>query len=450
LKNIKQKRKNKVMKNKIILFLLFLTNAPLICAASLFDQAQELQKSEHFAEAIAIYDTILATHPLHINALFNAANCHLAIGHVHEAIDSLERILRIDPTLVPVQYNLAYVQKTYGILPAAIEGYKNIIAQDPDYEQAHLGLGFAYLTYGDFENGWKQHQRYLKQSGKNGDALRELLATNTIAGKTVLLKPEGDLGDTLLFIRYAQRLHDLGATTMAIVQKPLIPLLSRCPYIDHLFANDVKSVPQFQASATVMSMPAIFDDREGTFPSTIPYLFPDPALVELWKEKLAHDTNFKIGICWQVCKKNDVSRLPIARRGCPLEKFFQLKDLKGVSFYSLQKYDGIEELADVPSDFPLFIIDDLDEEHGAFMDTAAIMPNLDLIITVDTSTVHLAGGLGCPVWLIHPISTDWRWIHDSPTSYWYPTLRIFKQQTAFDWDGVMQQVKMELRKLLNQ
>ena len=197
-----------------------------------------------------------------------------------------------------------------------------------------------------------------------------------------------------------------------------------------------------------MSLPAIFNDTHGTFPNNVPYLFADPTLVDYWKSQLAHDTNFKIGICWEVDRHNDESRLPIARRGCPLEKLYTLKNIPGISFYSLQKNDGIEELATVPHDFPLHTFDNLDEKLGAFTDTAAIMKNLDLIITVDTAITHLAGGLGCPLWLLHPISTDWRWIHDSPDSHWYPTMRIFKQQTPFDWNGVIEEVARELKKLI--
>src|SRR5690606_22521006 len=153
-----------------------------------------------------------------------------------------------------------------------IELYKNIIKKNSNYEPAQLALGFAYLTKGDFENGWKQHERYLKKSGKNGDKLRILLQTNTIAGKTVLLTPEGGLGDSLQFIRYAQLLQNMGAYVIVSVQKPLIPLLSRCPYIDTLIPS-TSPVPHHDAHATLMSLPAIFGDTELTLPNTIPYLF---------------------------------------------------------------------------------------------------------------------------------------------------------------------------------
>ena len=227
----------------------------------------------------------------------------------------------------------------------------------------------------------------------------------------------------------------------------MLPLLARCPYIDQLISDEVPT-PDYDAATTFMVIPSVFADNEETAPKNIPYLFADPALVTHWQQKLVSDKNFKVGICWQ---SNVNENLPlITRRGCPLEKFTHLAHVEGVSFYSLQKVDGIEQLATLSSDFPLQIFDNLDEESGPFMDTAALIKNLDLIISVDTSIVHLAGGLGAKVWMVHPYSTDWRWIHNRTDSYWYPNMRIFKQQKPFDWDGVMESVANELQKLVAQ
>jgi hypothetical protein len=161
---------------------------------------------------------------------------------------------------------------------------------------------------------------------------------------------------------------------------------------------------------------------------------------------LASDTNLKVGICWQVDTHNDMSKLPIARRGYPLHCFAALAHVEGVSFYSLQKYDGTEQLAALPSHFKMHVFENLDDAAGPFMDTAALMKNLDLIITVDTAIAHLAGALGCNVWLLHPYATaDWRWIHGRADSYWYPTMRIFKQREAFGYEQVLQEVKEALQ-----
>jgi tetratricopeptide (TPR) repeat protein len=434
------------MKRFILLLILITT---ITNTTPTIEMAAEYHKNEQFTDAIRCYEEITQQDPSNISALFSLGNCYLAVGLTDQAITAFKTIATVCPDAVAARHNLGYTYKTVGKTDEAIETYQEIIRTHPDYEPAQLSLGFTYIAAGNFEQGWKQHERHLKRIGRNGDALRHLLTTNTIAGKTIVLKPEGDLGDTLLFIRYAQRLHDMGARVIAVVQKPLIPLLSSCAYIDELVTVN-SSVPAYDADITLMSLPAVFNDQKGTFPNNVPYLFPDPASVQLWKERLAHDTNYKIGICWQVNKKNDESRLPIARRGCPLNEFHQLSKIPGVSLYSLQKYDGLEELATVPSDFSLHLFDNLDEQTGAFMDTAAIMKNLDLIITVDTAITHLAGALGCKTWLLLPLSTDWRWITDRTDSYWYPTITIFKQQEPFNWTKVIHNIENELRTIIAQ
>ena len=410
------------------------------------ETAMEYEKNEQFSDAIACYEELLAHEPSNADAWFNLGYCYLALGEGEKALKAFDVVSHA----VPARYNAAYTHKTIGNLDEAIKRYKEIIQTNPDYEPAQLALGFAYITQGNFKLGWQQHERYLKQSGKNGDNLRTLLRNNDIAHKTILLRPEGGLGDTLQFVRYAERLKDMGANVIVACQKQLVPILSRCAHIDQLILSN-SALPTYNADATLMSLPAIFADDEQSTPKNIPYLYADPELVKYWKQRLATDTNFKIGICWQADVQNDVSRLPIARRGCPLHQFAALYNIPGVSFYSLQKYDGVDQLDNLPRNFKLHVFDDLDEKSGPFMDTAALIKNLDLIITVDTAIVHLAGGLGCKVWLLHPYATaDWRWICHRTDSHWYPNLRIFKQQKPFDWEGVMNNVKSELLKLVKQ
>lgn len=432
---------------KIIIILLL--HANLLHPTPTLETASEYQKNEDFAQAITCYQEIINNDPFELNAYFNMGSCYLNMGDKDKAIAAFSHVLKINPHAIPAQYNLGYTYKTFGDLDTAIEIYKEIIRVCPDYDAAHLALGFAYITQGDFENGWKQHNRYLRQSGKNGDKLRALLEKDAIEYKKILLRPEGGLGDTINFIRYAESLKLMGADIIVGCQKQLIPLLSRCSYIDQLIPID-KPMPLYDADATLMSLPAIFEDNDTTTPHNIPYLFADPELVHYWQQQLAHDTHFKIGICWQVDVHNDKSKVLIARRGYPLECFGALANIPGISFYSLQKHDGMEQLASLPSNFVLHTFDNFDTDSGPFMDTAALMQNLDLIITPDTAIAHLAGALGRKVWLLHPYATaDWRWIHGRSDSYWYPTMKIFKQQEPFGYEKVLQEVKTELLKLLS-
>jgi tetratricopeptide (TPR) repeat protein len=445
-KDIFERSKKSFNKFRTSAGLLLLTSLTLQCTPSI-ETAMEYQQNEQFSQAIACFEEIVYNEPYNLNALFSLGCCYLALGDYTKALNSFNTIIAYSPQTLPALYNKAFTYKTMGDIDTAIALYQQIIAINPEYEPAQLGLGFAYITNGDFEKGWKQHERYLKQSGKNGDALRKLLQENNIGYKKILLLPEGGLGDTLHLIRYAKVLKNMHTDVIVVCQKPLIPLLSRCSYIDQLIPSGSQA-PEHDARATFMSLPAIFNDDDQTAPHNIPYLFADPALVTYWKNRLASDTNFKIGICWQADFNNDKpSKLPIARRGVPLQNFAPLAAIDGVSLYSLQKYDGTEQIG--AANFKLTTFENLDEQAGPFMDTAAIINNLDLIITVDTAMVHLAGGLGAKVWLLHPYATaDWRWICHRDDSYWYPDLRIFKQQKPFDYEGVIEQVYDALQKLV--
>jgi tetratricopeptide (TPR) repeat protein len=432
---------------KKIIFILFLS-INIVHSTPTLETAQEYQKNEQFLQAIACYEEIIENDPHELNAYFNVGCCYLNIGNKEKTIESFSKVLAVNPHAIQALYNLGYSYKTFGDLDKAIETYKKVLEIDPHYDHAHLGLGFAYITQGNFELGWQQHSRYLKQSGKNGDNLREFLKNDDIPYKKILLRHEGGLGDTINFIRYVNRLKHMGADIIVSCQKQLIPLLSRCTHIDQIIPAGTP-LPSYDADATLMSLPAIFEDDDTTVPQEIPYIFADPALIKLWQQRLAYDTNFKVGICWQVDVHNDQPKLLIARRGYPLQAFETLADLENVSFYSLQKCDGIEQIPELSPHFKLHVFEDLDNQSGPFMDTAALMKNLDLIITPDTAIAHLAGALGCKVWLLHPYATaDWRWIHPHTDSYWYPNMRIFKQHQPFGYEEVLQEIKNELTTLI--
>jgi tetratricopeptide (TPR) repeat protein len=401
-------------------------------------------------EAIACYKKILDQKPDHTAALLYLGYCYSIAGDKDKAVAAFDNIIQKNPHHLEALYGKAFICQTFGDFDTAIEIYHYILAINPDhahYSLAQYGLHISYVTQGNFELGWKHHELWFAKHPLNGNTLKSFLCTNDIADKKILLHSLGGLGDTLHFVRYAERLKNMGAHVILNCQKNLIPLLARCPYIDQLIGNGT-SFPDYDAETELMIIPSIFGDNEETAPKNIPYLSADPDLVTHWQQKLAADTNFKVGICWQSVPGKGIP--PIAHRKCPLQHFTRLGKIDGVSFYSLQKVDGIEQLATLSSDFPLHVFDNFDEQSGAFMDSAALIKNLDLIISVDTSVIHLAGGLGAKIWMLHPYSTDWRWIVNRTDSYWYPNLRIFKQQKPFDWEGVMENVAHELQKLISQ
>ena len=423
---------------------------------SLFETGIEYQENKQFNDAIVCYEKALQDEPNNLTILFRLGCCYLLICEKDKAINAFDKIIQRIPHQLDALYNKAYTYKTFGDFDKAIEIYHKILAIDPHNTMACHALSIAYVMQGNFELGWKYHEKVVTGHELCGDRLRSLLRNNDIANKKIVLYGvvpktivHGAIafGDIFHFVRYAERLKEMGAYVTVVAQKSLLPLLSRCTYIDQLISDETPT-GNYDAATTFMNIAPVFANNEMTAPNNIPYIFADPDLVTHWQQKLAHDKNFKVGICWQstLCKTAPV----LTHRGCPLEKFTRLANVDGVSFYSLQKCNGMEQLATLSSDFPLQIFDNLDEEAGPFMDTAALIKNLDLIISVDTSIVHLAGALGATVWMVHPYSTDWRWIHNRPDSYWYPAMRIFKQQEPFNWDGVMETVANELQKLVAQ
>ncbi len=414
-------------------------------AEELCQKGVELSKQNNFNESIVFLKEAMSLAPTNPNIPFQLAGILLGIGKIAESIELYQHILSMNIKPAPIMYNIGYALKAVGKVDMAIPIFQNLVDQDPDYEAAHLGLSFAYLSKGDLKTGWEKHEWNLQHQGKFAPHMRKIVAENTIAGKTILLIPEGGLGDTLHFIRYAKKMKDLGAAKVIVmVQKSLFSLLLYCPYIDQLIPIGVNR-PTTEASATLMSMPAIFYDTEDTLPKEVPYLYANPYLIDKWKEQLAADKNFKIGICWQADVHNDSSRLLIARRGIPLDLIAQLHDIPGISWYSLQKKEGLEQLTTLSKDFNLKIFSDaFDETHGNFMDTAAVMMHMDLIISIDSAIAHLAGGLARPTFILLPYLADWRWIHNRIDSPWYPTMTIFKQKTPLDWSNVIEELRATL------
>jgi len=204
------------------------------------------------------------------------------------------------------------------------------------------------------------------------------------------------------------------------------------------------SLPEFDVQAPLMGLPRIFQTTLETVPAAVPYLFPDAGLVEKWQHRLASVGGFKIGISWQGNPNHPWDR----HRSFPLKEFAAIAQVRGVRLISLQKGAGTEQLKSAGFEV-LEFGDELDTTSGAFMDSAAIIKNLDLVITVDSAIAHLAGALGAPVWLALATIVDWRWMFGREDSPWYPTMRLFRQSRLGDWASVFERMAAEVSKLVH-
>ena len=260
-----------------------------------------------------------------------------------------------------------------------------------------------------------------------------------LAGKRILLHAERGFGDTLNFIRYVPLVAARGGTILLACQSELQPLFKHFTGITQ-WVQASAPLPEFDVHCSLVSLPAAFGANLATIPANVPYVFAEPELAAAWKQKIPADNRLKIGLVWS----GQVN---------PLKRFLALADLAplaeftNVWFTSLQKGEPAAELASAPAGLA---ITDWSNDLTDFRQTAALIENLDLIISVDTSVAHLAGAMGKPTWLLLKTVPDWRWMQNRPDSPWYPTMRLFRQSTRGDWCAPVKEVVEALRALTAQ
>jgi tetratricopeptide (TPR) repeat protein len=376
------------------------------------------------------------------------AEAHSNLGAVLQDWDKLDdavacyrRALELKPDYAQAQSNLGTAFMYQGKLDEALACYRRTLELSPDFADAHWGRAFTWLLTGNWQHGWPEYEWRWQMKGATPRRLPQpLWSGEPLTGRTILLHVEQGIGDTIQFIRYASIIKPQGAAVVLECPKPLIALLEGCPGVDQ-FVGQREDLPAFDVHTPLLSVPGILKTSPETVPAKIPYLFPRPALVEQWRERLIEIDGFKVGISWQGNPKYRGDR----SRSIPLRRFAPLAQIPGVCLISLQKGVGTDQLAEVRNLFPVTdLAAELDEQSGPFMDTAAVMKNLDLVITSDTASAHLAGALGVPVWVALSFVPDWRWLLDRSDSPWYPTMQLFRQKERGNWQGVFEEIKNAL------
>lgn len=399
-----------------------------------------------FEDAEWYYRTLVNQYPEDANALVELAAVLITLEVYEEALELYTKALALKPDSLTIFYNLGFTLKKLGYLDEAITIYRQILAQNPDYALAHFSLGLAYLTQGNFTAGWPEYEWRWK-------AYQENTHTNQfpewrgepLAGKKIYVYGEQGYGDSFQFVRYLEQLKKEGAYIIFAPQQALVPFMKLIPYIDEVVSQrDI--VPLCDYQIPLMSLPLRCKTIIETIPARIPYLSADKKLVELWKPvfNAIPSSTYRIGICWHGNSQyRDLSlQRAVQQKSCPLTEFALLAQLPNVQLFSLQKVSGLAEI-DALEDgrFVTLFADNIDTVHGRFMDTAAIISQLDLVITVDTAIAHLSAALGIETWVLLPEPADWRWMIDRTDTPWYPTMRLFRQQTRGDWQTLMQIVK---------
>jgi tetratricopeptide (TPR) repeat protein len=358
---------------------------------------------------------------------------------VDEAIAAFRRALQIQPDNALAMKNLGVALAEKGQFDDAIAALDQAVQLKPDLPEAHGNLALLLLMKGDFDRGWPEYEWrsrvQLTLFVPPRDFAQPRWDGGSLQGKTILLHAEQGFGDTIQFVRYLPMVARRGGRVILDCPKELVRLLRKAPGVDSIIATG-DAQPRFDCHCPLLSLPLAFSTDLNAIPAEIPYLSPDLAAVAQWKSRIESTaTAFKVGLVWAGSAKNKLDR----KRSIAFDQLFKLA-APGIHFFSLQK--GRE----VQSPPPEMAFTDWTAELHDFDDTAALIANLDLVISVDTAVAHLAGAMGKPVWMMIPLVPDWRWLLNRTDSPWYPTMRIFRQESVGDWAGVVQNVADALQK----
>ena len=389
-------------------------------------------------QALADFDAALTLRPDDVVALNNRANVLRILQRPAEALLACERALKLRPDFVEALNNRGNILEALYRPEEALQSYGRALALRPDYAEIHWNAGVCRLRIGDFERGWAEHEWRRKVARFAPDypvfPQQQWLQEKSRAGETVLLYAEQGLGDTIQFCRYAELLARLGLHVILEVQPQLKSLLSRLEG-SAVVVGKGEPLPNFDFYSPLMSLPFAFATTLTTIPDRSPYIFADPHKIELWRQRLGDRGGMRrLGIAWSGFggHANDVNR------SMSLQLLVKAIISKvPAEFVSLQKEVRPADREVLARDRDIRHFEDLLED---FSDTAALIHEMDLVISVDTSVAHLAGAMGKPVWVLLPHLPDWRWLLEREDSPWYPTARLFRQPSMGDWESVLSKV----------
>jgi len=395
-----------------------------------------------FDEAIAAHLRAIALNPAYAEAHSNLGIALGEIGKTDESIAAHLRAIALRPSYAEAHSNLGIAFEDKGQLDEAIAAHRRAIAINPNYAAAHLHLAFGLQLRGDWDEGWSEMEWRWKVNGWPAPRpfVQPCWGGEELNGQTVLVHAEQGHGDVIQMLRYLPLLAGRGARVVLEVQPRLKRIAERAVGAEVVIAHG-EPLPAFDFHCPMFSLPRAFNTRVESIPASFSYLSADAEVMESWRRKLAGSpAGRKVALVWAGNPVHKKDR----RRSMPLSALAPLARVSGIQFYSLQKGEAGRQALNPPEGMSII---DRTGELGDFSDTAGLIAQMDLVISVDTATAHLAGAMGKPVWLLLPFVPDWRWLLNRDDSPWYPTMRLFRQTVAGDWDGVIRRVVEELVKL---
>ena len=399
-----------------------------------------LQAAGRPDEARAVYDAALALHPGRPETLNHLGTLHCDAGRWADAIDCYTRALSARPDFVDAVNNLGTALEEVGRRDEAMAHYRRAAELSPAAVSPPWNVALLQLLTGDYAAGWPGYEhrwRQPLQRSVHRPFDRPLWDGSPLAGRRLLLHAEQGFGDAIQFARYAplaaaRGMSNGGGKVFVECHPPLAKLFRTLAGVDCVVARDQGPLPPFDVHCPFMSLPRLFGTTVATVPAAVPYLRPAAAAANRWRKRLAADPpGRRVGLVIAGDPKHQKDR----DRSLPPSAVVPLADVPGVRFYSLQVG---RPLAGVPAT-------DWTADLHDFADTAALVSQLELVITADTAVAHLAGALGRPTWVLVPFAPDWRWLLDRDDSPWYPTARLFRQESVGDWADPVRRVAEALR-----
>ncbi len=390
-----------------------------------------LRELGRLSEAAAMFDAALAQKPGCVEALLGRGIVEFKSARIEAALKSFDSALKADPASATGFCGRGLALQYLGRIEEARRDFEHALALNPDLPDAHAALSALQLLLGEFEQGFEANEYRLTIPGYCKPKLARVFPAwngEDIAGKKLLVLNEAAHGDAIMLARYFPMLAERGIEATVECLPHMLALLSQAPGVR--LVTKIDPAEDFDYQVHLFSLPHAFKTRLDSIPASVPYLFADRALAVKWGDRLGSQ-GFRIGIAWQ---GNPDPKIDIAR-SAPLANFAPLAALPDCRLICLQKGYGVEQIADSGVRVET-LGDDFDAGPNAFLDTAAVMANLDLMVTVDTSIAHLAGALARPVWVALKHIPEWRWMLDRDDSPWYPTMRLFRQRAIGDWEGV--------------
>jgi Flp pilus assembly protein TadD len=393
-------------------------------------------------EAITAYRRAIELKPDYPQALSNLGNALTHVGDFGAAVTACRKALALHPQYPQAQYNLGLALACLGRVQDSIIAYRRALAIKPDMADAHANLAHSLLLSGNFSEGFVEYEwrwRTSEPPPPRPNFPQPRWDGQPVPGKAIFIDAEQGLGDTIQFARLLPLVRQRSGAKLFFGCKTALQRLIQSLDCDCTVLCPTDRMPEVDFQIPLLSLPHALGITLEAIPAKVPYLFADHTDRQRWRARLsALPPGQKIGLCWAGNPKYKMDRFRSLR---DLSLLAPLASAPNTTFISLQKGPCAEQSRNAPAG--MRVIDWTADERD-LADTAALVMELDLIITTDTAIAHLAGAIGKPVWLMLAHVPDWRWLMDREESPWYPTMRLFRQRTPFDWTGVVQTIAEEL------